>query len=231
MLQRPNNLHGWRAWRTRRIDTGFLLASRRAGGQNFSPAAKWGIFIPSPLNEAAPITKGLLVNWKRLNLLTCRPSFPEGLAGVASNSSKIILQYGKAFLYGIDMQRSALLQWKSRVRGCVSMEFISLYSIRILCIHAKSFLVREKPIIFSSLRSKTMTLPGLTQATLWFEVHAVPKIPTDNLLSNRTQWDWKKGRDECHQLQAAFSPLCTLGKHMAQPFPERAKQTSYKNVL
>lgn len=174
MLQRPNNLHGWRAWRTRRIDTGILLASTRAGGQNFSPATKWGIFIPSPLNEAAPIRKGLLVNWKRLNLLTCRPSFPEGLAVVTSNSSKIILQYGKVFLYGIenlDMQHSALVQWKSYVRGCVSTEFISLYLIRVLCIHPKSFLVREKTIIFSSLRSKTMALPGLTQATLWFEVY------------------------------------------------------------
>lgn len=76
-----------------------------------------------------------------------------------------------------------------------------------------------------------MTLPGLTQATLCFEVHTAPEIPIDNLFSNETQWDRKKGRGECHQLQAACSPLWSLGKHLAQAFSERAKQSCYKNML
>lgn len=46
------------------IDIGILLASTRTGGQNLFPANKCGVFIPAPLNEAAHIIEGLLVNEK-----------------------------------------------------------------------------------------------------------------------------------------------------------------------
>lgn len=117
----------------------------------------WGIFIPSPLNEAAPIIKGFLVNWKGW---TC---WPGGLPSLRvwqfylPTVQRLFYSMKKFFCYSIenlDRQHAALLQWKSCVRSCVSMEFVSLYSIRVFCICLKSFLVREKPTLFSSLRSK-----------------------------------------------------------------------------
>lgn len=72
-----------------------------------------------------------------------------------------------------------------------------------------------------------MTLPGLTQATLGFEVHTVPEILIDNLFSSGAQKDRKKGRGESPSSKS-IQPSVWSGQTHGTTIPRKSKTNVIK---